>query len=200
MAEESDALEQVVVKLENEWLSPELVEHDRPTGLLYHYTDTAGFEGIIKNRCLWATDYRFLNDRREMVCGEDVFKEVADELSKDPALSSRQRVLLGEVVRCHDRFKLTRMFNPFIVSFSTKGNLLSQWRAYSADGAGFSLGFEASALPPPRTEGMPITLLAQCRYGMDWFRAAARSLLISLTERFVNEVSPVWQESEKNSK
>jgi|KBSMisStaDraftv2_1062788.scaffolds.fasta_scaffold981979_1 hypothetical protein len=37
------------------------------TGLLYHYTDAGGLAGIVKDAVLWATDFRYLNDRLELV-------------------------------------------------------------------------------------------------------------------------------------
>src|SRR5260370_41123831 len=39
---------------------------------------------------------------------------------------------------------LQRDVRPFGASFSGNGDLLSQWRAYSDDGSGFSLGLRAS--------------------------------------------------------
>ena len=141
MAEDRDELRRVLDDLEAAWFLS--TEHERPDGLLYHYTDTRGFHGIFTSRCVWATDYRLLNDRREMVCGEDAFKDVAIELSKDAELPGAHRILITELSNLYDRFKLTRMFNPFVVSFSEEGDLLSQWRAYSADGAGLKASARA---------------------------------------------------------
>jgi len=91
MSEEVDDLGRVLTQLEAETLAGAATQHDRPDGekLLYHYTDTVGFQGIVREQCLWATDYRFLNDRTEMQHGEDAVKEVAKELSNDETLAAR---------------------------------------------------------------------------------------------------------------
>jgi hypothetical protein len=85
---EDDALGRVLVALENETLNNAATQHDRPDGdtLVYHYTDAAGFEGIVRNQCLGATDYRFLNDRTEIKSGADAVQEVAKELAVDDTL------------------------------------------------------------------------------------------------------------------
>ena len=34
--------------------------------IVYHYTDTQAFAGIVENAALWATNFRYLNDSREL--------------------------------------------------------------------------------------------------------------------------------------
>ena len=50
---------------------------------LYHYTNTDGFLGIIKNNQIWATDYKFLKDPSEHSYGHALVKEVIEELIKE---------------------------------------------------------------------------------------------------------------------
>src|SRR5215470_622298 len=42
--------------------------------VLYHYTDTRGFMGIISKHALWATRTDFLNDSSEIPYARDLFK------------------------------------------------------------------------------------------------------------------------------
>lgn len=46
---------------------------------------------------------------------------------------------------------------PLASCLSTKGDTLSQWRAYASDGLGFSIGFEAR-----RILDLPASALAVC--------------------------------------
>src|ERR1044071_9100975 len=51
--------------------------------MLWHYTDAAGFHGIVRTNCLRLGDARFLNDRTERQYGISVVMQViADELRK----------------------------------------------------------------------------------------------------------------------
>ena len=41
-------------------------EPEGPPDLLYHYTGWEGLEGILRERMIWATDVRYLNDTSEV--------------------------------------------------------------------------------------------------------------------------------------
>jgi len=56
LAQVDDPLLQRSVNVRVRWSVPEL---------LYHYTDSAGLQGILESRTLWATDIRYLNDETE---------------------------------------------------------------------------------------------------------------------------------------
>jgi hypothetical protein len=36
-------------------------------GIVYHYANTQAFKGVVENAEVWATDFRYLNDSRELV-------------------------------------------------------------------------------------------------------------------------------------
>jgi hypothetical protein len=117
-------------------------EHlDKQTGTLWHYTDTFGAEGILREREIRATHYSFLNDRSEMTLGHEI---VRDELRK---LGAAQSGDVGHVI--HDcllaeGLALTDVYadGVFVVSFcEDDGDGLSQWRAYGGGGAGYAIGF-----------------------------------------------------------
>lgn len=186
---EPDALQRVLDGLMRE--RPPFGGHERHDSPLFHYTDAAGFRGIFNNRCVWATDYRFLNDRQEMVYGERAFVSVAAELSTDKSVPEMQQVILGELVRLYDMGKTTRILTPYVASFSEVGDLLSQWRAYSADGAGYSKGFTDFGLPATPVPDAPLALwLVRCRYGLDWLKTSAKDTLLQLSKRFVEATEP----------
>ena len=44
-----------------------LLQEAEPREVLYHYTNQDGLLGILRSRCIWCTDIRFLNDSRDVL-------------------------------------------------------------------------------------------------------------------------------------
>lgn len=131
---------------------------DDPQGLLYHYTTQAGLIGILRSKSIWATHFQYLNDTSE---GQIVSNAILDEISsrsdssdafhklglagnapKNTAESSRDDVLTQGFVAA----VWATSQNAFVTSFSERGDSLSQWRAYSGQSVGYSLGFRPDHL------------------------------------------------------
>lgn len=113
-----------------------------PPAILYHYTSMAALLSIVKSGRIWATHYRFLNDRSEIITmwnavekrlGERIAREKSSELAT--ALSAVAEAVKGR-----------RSSHEFVASFSENGDDLTQWRAYCASEGGVSLGFSNQAL------------------------------------------------------
>ncbi len=51
--------------------------------ILYHYTDAGGFAEIVRNRKLWATDIRFLNDPLELRYGWEALLKALETAKTD---------------------------------------------------------------------------------------------------------------------
>jgi hypothetical protein len=102
---------------------------------LFHYTSIEGMKSIISNNNIWATDYRFLNDAQEMSDGLDILMKVLKS-SVHPALSGFIEVMnIDELVK-------NDYLNPYILSFCSTNDLLSQWRAYGGESEGVCLEFD----------------------------------------------------------
>jgi hypothetical protein len=107
--------------------------------LFYHYTSQRGLLGIMKEKKIWATNIRYLNDESEFDYGVNKVLEV---LESGPPQIRRD---LSDTVRGH--LKRGDLVSVFVVSFSSdSGDKLSQWRGYCTEGTGFSLGFEPKKL------------------------------------------------------
>jgi len=134
--------------------------------ILYHYTDMHGLLGIAKSKCLWATDYRYLNDSSE---GSDVFRD-AISLKNSLSLSEfgRKTEFEGELSNLYgisrDRAGGAPSQPHYIFSLSEKDDQLSQWRAYGRGGYGFAVGFDRAALETT-VATLPGASLGACRYG-----------------------------------
>lgn len=108
-----------------------------PPETLYHYTSQEGLIGIARSKEIWASGIQFLNDPEELhgAIGSMTL-EITQRLNQ-PA-SKQERALLSQIL-----LKLQRIAKIaiYVFSLSENGDLLSQWRGYSAFGRGFSIGF-----------------------------------------------------------
>ncbi len=108
---------------------------------LYHYTNPNGFLNIVKSKKLWLSAAHNLNDHQELRWAIQKVTEILNKI-----VTPENKPLLDELWQLAQINTLT----PFICSFSTNGDLLSQWRAYAGDGAGVSIGFNPGLLPKSR--------------------------------------------------
>lgn len=112
---------------------PDIIEDSQAPPLLYHYTDTRGFAGIVTGGGrLHATHHRFLNDLGELAFGGEIVRQVLREFQRDLGAD----VLARTIARVEDLLK----GDAFVACFSESHTVLSQWRAYAADASGFCLG------------------------------------------------------------
>jgi hypothetical protein len=109
-------------------------------GLLHHYTNNAGVEGILRTGELWFSDVRFLNDSREIHCalevGEKLIRKVSEryrvEYQKagftqwEEWLEKILNVMRHNSHHYHSESRTT----PFSFSMTRKYDTLSQWRGY----------------------------------------------------------------------
>lgn len=131
---------EVRFKIMEQWwetLRPELVAiiSESPPKVIYHYSDINGFLGMIETGKIWASHVSRLNDSSEYHHG---IKVVADCVRNAMAASSKPIVekILSEF----------RRVETYVASYSTKHDLLSQWRSYSAGKVGYCLGLATNGI------------------------------------------------------
>lgn len=120
-------------------------------GVLYHYTNHKSLRCIVEERCLRISHVYYMNDSNEIKYGAELFKAVVGERQTQetsPTLVDflvELRVWINQLIGIpHDIFAF---------SLTEKGNLLSQWRAYTPLGdAGVSIGFSKEALGNTATQ------------------------------------------------
>ena len=101
---------------------------------LYHYTDAAGLKGIIANQNFWFTDFRHLNDPKELHHGMSIARRLIElgESKKDRA------GLLYSMIGDLFTFKnFNRVFSFFVACFSRRRDDVDQWCTYADKGRGF---------------------------------------------------------------
>ena len=119
-----------------------------PDGLLWHYTDTRGLEGIVRNRTIRLSHPSFLNDPSELQYANSVYKEMLT------MFANHQSPLAQKFASGYEDYRKDKYLHvPFVASFCKDYDNLELWRQYGDDGRGFSLGF--------RTEGLQSVLKRQ---------------------------------------
>jgi hypothetical protein len=118
---------------------------DNPPLPLFHYTSIGNFHNIIKSRKLYASEVRYFSDSWEMKFACEIFNSLITLKLQDSNLSNKVRKGL-------EQFKswlCNRLINGhllFVASFTSNGNLLSQWRSYCKNGKEISFSFAPEGL------------------------------------------------------
>jgi len=105
--------------------------------VLYHYCSTESFLKIVLSRELWLSALSLSNDRMEGKLVAAALKRLA----RKDGLPDRDIAELKKNVRL-----LENWIEGLGFCFSLERDLLSQWRGYSADGTGVSIGFSKASL------------------------------------------------------
>lgn len=151
----------------------EIAVPEFPMGTLWHYTTPAGLLGILGNvdkkpedgkprsgtykPVLHASAAQFLNDRRELTLGLELIKDGLVELGRRKTFDDtpEAKAYLQEVARTIQQVidqKYPRLIHCSTISFSTKEDSLSQWRAYGQGTGGFAIGFDPTKFLRDRTD------------------------------------------------
>lgn len=110
--------------------------------ILFHYTTLAGLKGILENRALWCTHSCCLNDPQEILYGQQIVEDIIiDQMQKENR--NDIQVFLKKLL-VQTRAFHTNMLHVFLACFCESENLLSQWRGYTDNGKGYSVGINFS--------------------------------------------------------
>ncbi len=113
-----------------------------PTSI-FHYTPADTAAKILQSRSLHATNIFYLNDSAEYTHAVQIASDVIDaEFKYIKSPSSPTKKILDRFMESVSR----PVQNVFAVSFSELPDDLSQWRAYSPNSLGYSLGFSPQKL------------------------------------------------------
>jgi hypothetical protein len=132
-----------------------------PERPIFHYTSKAGLLGILKEKAIWATNVLYLNDSAEFRYTLDLVEKRLKEQETDPDLKVFNHFRENVVGWLRGSMQYPSFF---VSSFSERGDLLSQWRAYCPEGIGFSIGFSYDQLLPALKKEQPNARLVKCIY------------------------------------
>jgi hypothetical protein len=135
-----------------------------PPPTLYHYTSMGGLLGIVGTGRIHASDIQYLNDQSE---SDQIWNALQNRIKRKIAGATKSNSAnLREILDAIERRRASDlMVDAYVASFSEVGDSLSQWRAYSTDGIGFSVGFDSACLRmayvPDTVNGKPTSIMAQ---------------------------------------
>ncbi|OBB77879.1 DUF2971 domain-containing protein [Mycobacterium sp. 852014-52144_SCH5372336] len=128
-------------------------------GIVYHYTDSQAFRGVVENAALWATDFRYLNDSQELVYTWAAFVKRLEKLvAESSEACDAYRAQLQALKLMNARNLMQFDDAMFVACFTELADRISQWTHYGAMGHGFALGFDSeriSALQVPQYNRAP---------------------------------------------
>jgi hypothetical protein len=117
-----------------------------PDQIVWHYTDGAGFLGIVQSSQLYATQVAALNDVSETRHASDLFttaiKQLIEERSNEQDVVAFLNVLLGFSSQNTGSHNISKFF---VTSFSGEEDDVTQWDRYGRQ-AGYAIGFYARGL------------------------------------------------------
>lgn len=115
--------------------------------IVYHYTDTQAFKGVVENAALWATDFRYLNDSGELVYTWTAFVERLDQLVAQPGdHSEAYRAQLEALTLMNARDLMQFDDAVFVACFTELPDEVTQWTGYGDKGRGLALGFDSERI------------------------------------------------------
>lgn len=106
--------------------------------ILFHYTNEVGLQGILQNKCLWATDVFSTNDKSEVLLGKKLFNRYIEEWlqTNDRSILAFRNLQYVEenIIRNPDYFKgiFLTCFSSTKDEYVLDNGLLSQWRGYGS--------------------------------------------------------------------
>lgn len=109
--------------------------------LLYHYCSLESLLGIARNKCLWASDARFLNDKLEVKEAKNTIDSAIDLIVERLAEVPGHDQIIERLLKVWGENHL-----QFVISFSKAADNLSQWRSYGDRGKGVCIGFDRAQI------------------------------------------------------
>lgn len=132
---------------------------------VWHYTNLAGFEGILSSGRVWVTEAHHTTDATEFVHARDVATLYLARLQpKDDSMARARQAAQETLVHAFDEGALaSSQTEIFVASFCATDDLKSQWMEYADAGRGVSLSFDLQHVRPPVEIGSAVTF-APCLY------------------------------------
>ena len=163
-----------------------------PPEILCHYTGQAGLLGIISRQEIWASHTQYLNDQREFRHAIDLVKDELSRMVREADAEAKPFVEeMEKAMHEHDGME---SINVCVCSFSEKGDILSQWRAYGDGAAKYSIGFSGTLLR--KVSDLMHSWLVPCLYDEGQQRQLVQTLLQDVLQENKERVDHATKDEE----
>jgi hypothetical protein len=146
---------------------------------LFHYCSTQTAFSILSKRTIWLSPLSSANDSLE---GKLVGLTFKDQLKETELPRATQELASFFAQSLHDSTE------AFAFCLSEDGDLLSQWRAYGDNGAGFSIGFDSNMVVADFGEvnfGSKFFEMRKVRYGSEGLAELVEPIVKTVVEKFL---------------
>jgi len=162
-----------------------LVQMPAEDQLIYHYTDLGALSSIVGGHDLWLTNSQYSNDADESRHGYEIARGVVGTYLR----SAKRARLRDDFMVAYAKALSSLVSAPpsegfYICCFCEKGNLLSQWRSYGANGTGVSLAFDPREFIYITGADMPLGLM---RLWKVFYNTNQQKRIVKLAIEFVWE-------------
>lgn len=145
--------------------------------ILYHYCSVENFFNIILSKSLWLSNASQMNDAKETTWVETYFDFINSYFKGQEYYNFTKYLFLT--------YGWNKKF-PYIHCLSEIRDSLSQWRAYSTDGKGISIGFNIKNIgiknKLPSTNVFKDKTVGLCK--IEYSKSKQKRLIKELTEKF----------------
>jgi Protein of unknown function (DUF2971) len=149
--------------------------------ILYHYCSPQTFLTICTTKCLRFSDLFAMNDFMEVHWGYHVWERAASAV-----LDLVGKPFLDDIDEIIHKSGLKAL--ALATCLSRNGDVLSQWRAYGADGTGYAIGFKASDITQ-----LPVQPL-RVEYNLDIQVEEVKNFILALHDVEKTEITPRGQD------
>ncbi|MHB8585932.1 MAG: DUF2971 domain-containing protein [Thermoplasmatota archaeon] len=128
---------------------------------VFYYCSANALHGIARNKEVWATNLRFMNDASELSHGRSV-AHASLENYKQSRFTKAFTGYLSSKYWVDNLFAFDAQYDMYAACFSEVDDDLSQWRAYGAGGRGYCLKMDAAGLRNSLTpDGRPTVMTSR---------------------------------------
>lgn len=114
---------------------------------IYHYCGFNTFFEIIKNKTIRLSDITQSNDHDEIKWSAHIIINAFDNYYDKIFKKEEEIKIAKEIIQNNiEYFIENKTYSVLACCFSEKKDLLSQWRGYSEDGKGFSIGYSSKMI------------------------------------------------------
>jgi hypothetical protein len=125
-----------------------------PTTPLFHYTDRDALEGILRSRHLWCFSHAQQDDREEFQYSLGIARAELERVATHGERFAKEFAIC--VKDLLNQNVLTSKFKFYLFSVSQKRDSELQWKQYSRDSTGFSIGFAPKLFLPDKLTLSPV--------------------------------------------
>jgi len=120
------------------------LHQQKPPSTVYHYTDLAGFTGIVHSGRMWATLSSHLNDTMELLHASALLRDVLRQRAR--AIHPLLREILIPKVAQNFEFARQDALQVFVSSLTARKDNAHHWELYAQKGSGVAFGLCTSEL------------------------------------------------------